>query len=217
MNISIEESYDLISEYFSVTRIFTWKWTDEFINTLENFSIILDIGSGNGRNTNYKNHIIFGLDISFLQLKKKSLENSFFVHANMINIPYKSNIFDTIICIASFHHLKSIEERHLCLKEIRRVLKKNGKILLSIWSINQPKKTKRNFNNYGDTIVNWNTNKKNQNGNQIIIPRYYYIFEINEIKKLLQNYFTIAKYYWDCGNEIFELINNKVYTNYDFK
>lgn len=208
MNISIEKSYDLISEYFSVTRIFTWKWTDKFIDSLENFSLILDIGSGNGRNTNYNNHIIFGLDISFLQLKKKSLKNSFSVHANMINIPYKDNIFDSIIGIASFHHLKSIEERHLCLKEIKRVLKKNGKILLSIWSINQPKKTKRIFNNYGDTIVNWNTNKKDQNGNQIIIPRYYYIFEINEIKNLLQSYFTISEYYWDCGNEIFELINN---------
>ena len=40
----------------------------------------------------------------------------------------------------------------------------------------------------------------------LIIPRYYYIFELSEIKDLLEQYFTIEKYYWDCGNEIFELI-----------
>ena len=80
-------------------------------------------------------------------------------------------------------------------------------MLLSVWSINQPAKTKRKFNNYGDINVNWNTNRKDIDGNFIIIPRYYYIFQLNEIKELLSTYFTIEKYYWDCGNEIFELVN----------
>ena len=91
---------------------------------------------------------------------------------------------------------------------MKRVLTKNGKILLSVWSINQPKKTKRIFNNYGDNIVNWNTNRKDTEGNFIVIPRYYYIFKLDEIKELLQEYFIIDKYYWDSGNEIFELSND---------
>jgi len=204
--LTVQQSYDTIAKYFSVTRVFTWKWTDNFVNNLNNNSLILDIGSGNGRNTNYCNHIIFGLDISFEQLKMKINKiNNFDCHANMINLPYKYNSFDSIISIASFHHLSTIEERHKCLKEMKRIIKPNGKILLSVWSIKQPIKTKRIFNNYGDTIVNWNTNKKDKNNQCIIIPRYYYIFEINEIKNLLEEYFIIDKYYWDCGNEIFEL------------
>ena len=205
MNISVQESYDLIAKYFAVTRVFTCKWTDNFINKLNYNSIILDIGSGNGRNSNYNNHIVFCIDISNEQLKMNNFKNNLSIHANMISIPFKNNSFDSILSIASFHHLKTIEERHSSLKEMKRVLTKNGKILLSVWSINQPKKTKRIFTNYGDNIVNWNTNTKDVEDNFIVIPRYYYIFKLDEIKELLQEYFIIDKYYWDSGNEIFEL------------
>ena len=67
---------------------------------------------------------------------------------------------------------------------------------MSVWSINQPEKTRRKFIKYGDTIVNWKQ-----------VPRYYYIFEINELKNLLLEYFKINKHFWDCGNEIFILQN----------
>lgn len=205
MSLSVQESYDLIAKYFATTRVFTWKWTDNFINELPNNSIILDIGSGNGRNSKFNNHIIFCVDISNQQLKMNNSKNNLSIHCNMISIPFKNNSFDSILSIASFHHLKTIEERHSSLKEMKRVLTKNGKILLSVWSINQPKKTKRIFTNYGDNIVNWNTNKKDTKGDFIIIPRYYYIFKLDEIKELLRVYFIIDKYYWDSGNEIFEL------------
>jgi len=207
MSLTVQESYDKIAKYFAVTRVFTWKWTDNFINSLSNHNIILDIGSGNGRNSNYNNHIVFCIDISNEQLKMNNFKNNLSIHANMISIPFKNNSFDSILSIASFHHLKTIKQRHSCLKEMKRVLTKNGKILLSVWSIDQPKKTKRIFTNYGDNIVNWNTNRKNTNGDFIIIPRYYYIFKLDEIKELLQKYFIIDKYYWDSGNEIFELSN----------
>ena len=39
MNLSVQKSYDLIAKYFAVTRVFTWKWTDNFINTLSNNSM----------------------------------------------------------------------------------------------------------------------------------------------------------------------------------
>lgn len=210
----VKESYDKIAIYFANTRVFTWLWTDNFINSLDKNSLILDIGSGNGRNTKYSNNMIFGLDISFEQLKMRRNINdvtnlsSSSIQGNMITLPFKSNKFDAILSIASFHHLSTIEERHNCLQEMKRILIPNGKILLSVWSINQPPKTKRKFDNYGNINVNWNTNKKDTYGNFIIIPRYYYIFKLNEIKELLSTYFTIEKYYWDCGNEIFELINN---------
>ena len=209
MNLSVQQSYDLIAKYFSNTRVFTWKWTDDFINRLIENCIILDIGSGNGRNSNYENHLIFCIDISIQQLKMNKSNNNLSIHTNMISIPFKNNSFDCILSIASFHHLRTIEERHSCLKEMKRVLNKNGKILLSIWSINQPLKTKRIFKFYGDNNVNWNTNRKDTNGNFITIPRYYYIFKLCEIKELLEKYFIIDKYYWDTGNEIFELINIK--------
>lgn len=216
MTLQVQDSYDKIAKYFANTRVFTWLWTDNFINSLEKNSLILDIGSGNGRNTKYSNHAIFGLDISLEQLKmgsngsngsNVSNGSNLSIQGNMTTLPFKSNSFDAILSIASFHHLSTIEERHNCLQEMKRILVSNGKMLLSVWSINQPAKTKRKFDKYGDINVNWNTNRKDPDGNFIIIPRYYYIFQLNEIKELLSTYFTIQKYYWDCGNEIFELVN----------
>ena len=204
--LTVQESYDKIAKYFSVTRVFTWNWTNNFIDNLNKNSIILDIGCGSGRNMNFHNHITHGIDLSLEQLKQCS-NSKLIVQANMINIPFKDKYFDSIISIASFHHLSTVIDRHRCLQEMKRILNKNGNVLLSVWSINQPKKTKRIFQDYGDNIVEWNTNTKDDNGNPIIIPRYYYIFKLEEIKKLIQEYFIIEKYYWDCGNEIFELIN----------
>ena len=137
--MDIKESYDLIAKEFSVTRVFTWTWTDEFINKLEYNSNILDIGSGNGRNLKYDNVNITGLDISLEQLKMNNNINEN-IQANMINLPFKNNIFDCIISIASFHHLNNINDRIKALEEMKRILIPNGRILLSVWSINQPKK-----------------------------------------------------------------------------
>lgn len=198
--------YDIIAKDFARTRIFTWKWTDNFIKDIPKGSTILDIGCGNGRNLHYPSMIMYGIDISIEQLKnfpqgtksEAECNQSYnLVHSNMISIPFRSNIFDYILVIASFHHLNTLEERKYCLREMNRVLKPGGKILLSVWSIIQPKKTKRTFSHYGDTIVYW----KN-------IPRYYYIFEVGEIKELLQQYFYIESHIWDCGNEIFTIIKN---------
>ena len=194
-------TYDLIAKQFSVTRVFTWKWTDDFINLINNndnnnnnnVPLILDIGCGNGRNLNY-NKYLHGIDSSIEQIKLSNNKNV--LHSTMTSIPFRNNIYDAILSIASFHHLDNIDDRRKTLSEMKRVLNVSGKSLLSVWSINQPKKTRRKFEKYGDTIVNFNG-----------IPRYYYIFNINEITNLIKEYFIIDKYFWDCGNEIFILSN----------
>lgn len=206
----VVDAYNKISKEFKDTRVFTWKWTDSFIDELKVGDEVLDIGCGTGRNLLYNKVKLTGIDISEEQIKmcKKFVEERFknadtitkntpqFKIADMCNLPFEDNSFDSIICIATFHHLSNIERRHRALSEMKRVIKKNGKLLISVWSINQPEKTRRQFTSYGDTIVPW----KN-------VPRYYYIFTIPEIISLLQYYFVIEKHIWDTGNEIFQLIN----------
>ena len=77
---------------------------------------------------------------------------------------------------------------------MNRLIKPGGKILITIWSKIQPKKTRVNFDNYGDNIVYW----KNKH------PRYYYIFAINEITELFNEVgLHIESHEYDCGNEVF--------------
>ena len=187
----VKGAYDKISNEFKKTRVFTWKWCDNFINQLDKHTTLLDIGCGTGRNMNYKDIYTIGIDISIEQLKECD-ENT--IQGDMTKMPFKNNSIDNIISIAAFHHLATIERRKECLSEMHRILKLGGKILLSVWSFDQPKKTRRIFNSYGDTIVYWRE-----------IPRYYYIFIKNEKIDFLERYFKIVNRFWDCGNEIFIL------------
>ena len=72
------------------------------------------------------------------------------------------------MAVASFHHLSTVERRITALREFYRVLKPGGKVVISVWSIQQPKKTRRTFHKYGDTMVKWD-----QHGE--IFERYYHL------------------------------------------
>ena len=203
---STSSVYNNIAKEFKRTRHYKWSWITEFFNNIScNSNLkqkVLDIGCGSGRNISayQSNNIeIKGIDNSneFIKLCKSDGLDA--VLSDMTNLPFSDSEFDHIISIASFHHLTNISDRIKCLKEMRRVLKPNGLILLSVWSKNQPAKTKRVFNHWGDTNVPW----KSISGE--IYQRYYYIFKIPELETLFNQFFDIVDYKWDCGNEIFIL------------
>ena len=118
------------------------------------------------------------------------------INCDMTKIPLKENYFDGILSIASFHHLSCPERRHECLKEMSRILKPNGSILLSVWSYDQTHNYKLKFD-YGDNYVPW----KDKDG-AVKGQRYYYIFKPKELRDLLETYFTIDLWGWNYGNEI---------------
>lgn len=191
--------YSKISDHFNNTRHYTWKWVEDFLDTCEG-KIVADVGCGNGRNMKRDNINFFGVDNcpEFVDICKNQSLNV--MQSDMCFLPFSNNMFDSIISIAAFHHLYSLKRRNLCLQEFRRILKPEGRCMISVWSKNQPIKTKRVFNSFGNNLVPW----KDKNGNTF--NRFYYIFEINEIKELFKNnYFKIIDHKWECGNEIFIL------------
>jgi len=198
----VQKTYNKIACHFNDTRSYQWSWITEFMKQYNETHLIYDIGCGSGRNiTPYFNNFpkCIGVDncIKFIDIcKNKGLE---VFESDMTSLPFDNNSADAIISIASFHHLSNNERRKETLLELKRVLKPDGKILLSIWSIKQPEKTRRKFK-YGDVIVPWNSNG-------IIYDRYYYIFKLDEIKNLFNECgLKISNHKWDCGNEIFMLI-----------
>lgn len=199
---NVKEVYEKIASHFSNTRVYKWTWVNEFLDNLKNNSLVYDIGCGNGRNMNHnKNNLTFiGLDNcnNFIDICNNKKLNV--VNANITNIPFKSNSADAIMCIAVLHHLSNPQNRLTSLLELKRVIKPRGEILLSVWSINQPAKTRRTFNSYGNNIVLWNNSGK-------IYERYYYIFKIDELNHLFKQAGLIVKeHIYSCGNEVFKLI-----------
>jgi len=201
--IYVKNVYEEIAEHFNNTRIYKWKWVIQFLEKLPPYSIIYDLGCGNGKNMNYNNLNFIGIDncenfIKICNNKKLNIINS-----NIYNLPFKNYSADAILCIAVFHHLSTLKNRIKTLKEIKRVSKPNALILLSVWSFCQPTKTRRKFNNYGNNIILWNNFGK-------IYERYYYIFKLDELKDLFKQVgLTILNYEYNFGNEIFTLINTE--------
>ena len=195
----VKNVYEKIAQRFNHSRAYKWNWIETFLQKLNKNSLVYDIGCGSGRNMMYEGLNFIGIDNCQNFIKICQTKNLNVINANSINIPLENNSADAIICIAMFHQLSNNENRINTLLEMKRLIKPSCKILLSVWSINQPPKTKRIFKRYGNNIVDWNNYGT-------IYERFYYIFKIDEIKKLFKTAnLLLLEHFYDCGNEIFVL------------
>jgi len=110
-----------------------WHHLEEFLNGIE-CSALLDIGCADGTTTRQLQKIIpgariVGVDyyknaIDYAKRKKSKIK---FVHADVHNLPFANNSFDTVTAIETLEHL-TFPER--VLDEIRRVLKPGGYLII---------------------------------------------------------------------------------------
>ncbi len=103
---------------------------------------------------------------------------------------FLSSVQDVIICIASLHHLATIERRLEALQEMARVLRPGGKMLVYVWALEQPSDTPlyRNANlKYlstdcrQDVLVPWSS------ADGTTHQRYYHLFRKGELEELLDS------------------------------
>lgn len=93
---------------------------------------VLDIGCGSGRfmkflKEKYGLKKIVGIDISEGMVSKAKNSKEKVLLANAINLPFFKDTFDFIFLFSVFPH---ILEKEKCLKEIFKILKKNGSFMI---------------------------------------------------------------------------------------
>lgn len=54
-----------------------------------------------------------------------------------LHLPYRTGLFDAAICIAVVHHLSTEERRLAALRELSRVLRPGGNLLVYVWAMEQ--------------------------------------------------------------------------------
>lgn len=197
----VKDFYDRHWQRFDVSRVRIWKCVKEFTSTLLKNSTVLDVGCGNGKNVKYllDNDIkAYGIDFSEKLVevcKRKKLDVKV---GNALDIPFDDNSFDNVISIAVIHHLQKEEDRIKAINEMIRVCKNNGKILVSVWAVEQSGQEVQNRTFvYGDNLVKWENDE-----------RYYFIYDEEHIKKFVKN-FNVTNLVWERGNWYFEIIVKK--------
>ncbi|MBU0546816.1 MAG: methyltransferase domain-containing protein [Patescibacteria group bacterium] len=188
------DDYNLIASDFSRTREFAWPEIDFlFEKLLEKGDVVLDLGCGNGRwLESFKKREVeyFGLDNSeeLIKIAQTKYPDTNFIKANALNLPFSDDYFDKVYSIAVFHQIPSEEFRLRFLKEVKRVLKPGGLLILTVWKFHQ-KKTIFSLLKYtilkllqkseldlGDVLYDWGDQTK----------RYYHIFSQKELVNLLE-------------------------------
>jgi len=56
-------------------------------------------------------------------------------------VPYRSQAFDVVLCIAMLHHISSLESRIQIVRELKRITRIGGSVVIYVWSMEQNEKT----------------------------------------------------------------------------
>lgn len=173
---NVKNVYDIISPHFDVTRTSIWCDVELFINSFEKNSYVLDAGCGNGKNMYRKDCVFVGGDFCNNFLEIITSKNHEGLQINVKCLPFRDNIFDYTLCIAVIHHIKEKKDQILAIKELIRVTKKKGKILISVWEAHGKY-------DKGDNFVKWTLQKKynKKQSKDTILNRYYYMYDSQEL------------------------------------
>lgn len=198
--------YNSIADKYSRVREKDWP---EFNFLFDKYLLpndkVLDLGCGNGRfYQSFKNKEVdyLGIDVSskLIEITKNNHPEGKFEVSSVDSI--LSDSFDKVYSIAVLHHIPSHEFRLNFLKEIKRVLKDNGSLILTVWNL-KDKIKKRSFLDWfrldkGDVFLPWYGSR----------DTYFHCFNLEELIQLLK----------EVGFEIIDkgeiLVGERPYSNF---
>ncbi|MBT3865165.1 methyltransferase domain-containing protein [Candidatus Peregrinibacteria bacterium] len=197
---NVKKTYNHIADDFSKTRQNIWEEFKIFNKYIKDGDKIADIGCGNGRFYKFisktKEIKYIGIDNSQkLIAEAKKISTRLFKTGDLLKIPLKDNSKNVTLSIAVLHHIPSKQLRQKAIKELARVTKKGGKLLLTVWNLREQKKYKTYVRK---AFIRWLTTLGKYEKRGLLIPwglkklpRYYYAFKPREVEKLLETHFKI--------------------------
>ncbi|MBI2852012.1 MAG: methyltransferase domain-containing protein [Chloroflexi bacterium] len=93
--------------------------------------------------------------------------------ADAAHLPFDDDMFDWVISVAVYHHIREKANRMEALRELRRVLKPGGEAFVTVWNRWQPRFWLRGR----DVLMPWRTRGRTLN-------RYYHLFSYGELTRL---------------------------------
>lgn len=181
----VHNVYEQIATKFNHTRFSHWKAVSSFLDNIPKYSLVADIGTGNGKYLAYRKDItMIGNDMcdGLLNIIKTKDNEALVLRANALHLPYRPSSFDAVISIAVLHHISSYEGRCRFIEEVINVLKSKGKALITVWAREQSIKSTWKHIGNNDFFVPWIDVEKN-----LVHDRYYHLFSKDELLDIIYN------------------------------
>jgi len=208
----VRADYDAIAEHFSETRTKPWPVMERFREFVKAGDRVLDVGCGNGRAYQLFAGMAIeyeGIDVSEeLVRRARSLWRDQLVNfrtGSVLALPYEDGDFDALMAVAVLHHVPSERYRLQALREMHRVLKPGGWLLMTNWYWWNPTYIIGNFwrmaktffgRILGLTDLDLNDAWRPWKRGPAKVDRYYHDFTVRELRRLcLAVGFEIAEMY----------------------
>ncbi len=186
-------TYELVAKSYSRR-----PWSIVFSVVNENTLLAGDIGSGPGHNMvaileKYPRLRGVILDYSYnmvyqgyrASVRKGLCCRLLAIQCDMRTLPFRNQVFDTLLYIASIHHIPCRRWRRTVLQEAYRVLKTGGVLLVTVWARYQlyflpqlvrniTSRLKGLKESIGDIVKPW------RHGESILF-RYYHLYSLKEL------------------------------------
>lgn len=164
----VYDVYEKIAPHFSNTRYKPWGKVEEYLHSLAPGSLNLDVGCGNGKylEVNKENIMSIGTDRSFnlVSISKERDQSTQAFVADSLKLSLRDNMFDSVISIAVIHHFSNDELRLKAIRELTRVCKVGGTILIYVWAFEQHRKFAAQ-----DVFVPWHLGDAYEEGNAKLV------------------------------------------------
>ncbi|XP_022109385.1 uncharacterized protein LOC110989365 [Acanthaster planci] len=134
----VHDVYERIAPHFSDARYKAWPRVKEFLLGLEPGSIVADVGCGNGKYLGINKQIYkVGSDCcpSLVAIAHRAHHET--MVCDNIRLPYRDDSFDAVISIAVIHHFATAERRAQALKELARICRPGGQVMIYVWAMEQ--------------------------------------------------------------------------------
>jgi len=173
-----KETYNAVAEAFSGTRSFVWPDINFLLAHINKGDQVLDLGCGNGRLCEFikdKGAQYTGLDFSenlIAEARKKYPEAKFLI-GNILDFK-SAQKFDAIISVSALNHFPK-ELQPQVIRQIKKMLKPSGKLLLinwNLWNIGRKKSAWRlpHLDSFKNVLTTWQSGERRSKAIFSIMP-----------------------------------------------
>eukprot|EP00747_Dinoflagellata_sp_TGD_P083397 gnl/TRDRNA2_/TRDRNA2_162096_c0_seq1.p1 gnl/TRDRNA2_/TRDRNA2_162096_c0~~gnl/TRDRNA2_/TRDRNA2_162096_c0_seq1.p1 ORF type:complete len:304 (+),score=58.56 gnl/TRDRNA2_/TRDRNA2_162096_c0_seq1:159-1070(+) len=158
---NVHKVYETIAEHWNHTRYKAWPRVEEFIRSRPRYSLIADLGCGNGKNIPAIREagclaIVSDMSEQQTRIAAETHGADAFV-GDCLCTPLRGGVFDAALSIAVLHHLSTVPRRVQALREGARLLRPGGELLVYCWSFEQDatRSASRHRFDQQDVLVSW--------------------------------------------------------------